>query len=125
MYTIYTMEYKCIVCGRTRNVPPSMAKKAKYCSVICRTKILPPPDRSVPIGTKHKMGEGYIEIKTENGWVLEHIFIMEKIIGRKINHKKEIVHHINHIRDDNRLENLQLFKRGDHIWLHRKENLFS
>lgn len=45
---------------------------------------------------------------------------MEKHIGRYIQ-KDEVVHHINHIRNDNRVENLQLMTFKEHAGLHTKE----
>lgn len=66
-------------------------------------------------GGRQKSGNGYIYLyKPEHpyagkrGRIGEHRVIMEQIIGRYLN-KKEVVHHINGIRDDNRPENLQLF----------------
>jgi hypothetical protein len=73
-----------------------------------------------PIGYKYKDSEGYVIIKVNNtgitkkDWKKEHISILENIIGRKINTKNECVHHINEIKNDNRIENLILQKKGTH-----------
>lgn len=46
-----------------------------------------------------------------NGCVLQHVFIMSEHLKRPLK-KSENVHHINGIRDDNRIENLELWHRG-------------
>ncbi|MCI0438168.1 MAG: HNH endonuclease [Chloroflexi bacterium] len=42
---------------------------------------------------------------------------MEDYIGRKLR-KTEVVHHVNHQKTDNRLENLQLMSTGEHARVH-------
>ena len=48
--------------------------------------------------------------KSNNGYVFEHILVMEEIIGRHLVHG-ENVHHKNGVKDDNRPSNLELWSR--------------
>lgn len=67
---------------------------------------------------------GYIEMTTGvNKGRLEHIVIMEGVMGRKLN-KNECVHHKDGNRSNNAIDNLRVMTRSDHAKLHGKENNF-
>lgn len=57
---------------------------------------------------RRKNKDGYILIRTNSGYTLEHILVMSEHIGRPLT-KDETVHHKNGIRDDNRISNLELW----------------
>lgn len=55
-------------------------------------------------------------------YIAEHRFIMERCIGRYLR-TNEVVHHINGITNDNRIENLELMDASEHIRFHNKYRL--
>ena len=70
--------------------------------------------------------DGYIDILMpehpnahSNRYVLEHVYVLTRMIGRPLN-KNEVGHHINGIRDDNRPENLIVMLRQTHSSQHMK-----
>lgn len=55
----------------------------------------------------------------ENGLVYEHVYLVEKYIGRKLE-EKEVVHHEDRNRSNNSKENLFVFRTiGDHSRYHK------
>lgn len=87
--------------------------KCKKCTLLERNK-----RNAKPVGSVRTHDQrGYLEEKTPDGWRRQHILVMERHIGRSLK-KGEVVHHINEVKTDNRIENLQLMSNGEHTTLH-------
>ena len=124
----------CIECGITFPKPYSLSKngwdKQKLCSRKCRSKflirtLLKGENNPRWNGGKGTTSQGYVEIvaevshsKNARGRILEHRFVMEKYLGRKLL-TTENTHHINGNKQDNRIENLMLVTNSEHRKFHR------
>lgn len=122
-------EYECLVCGKHCRVYRSpSATPPVTCSLKCTgIKNLGEGNGSYS-GGRHVADNGYVRVLAPNhpqsdarGYIYEHRAVMEGILGRLLT-RSEVVHHNNHIRSDNRPENLRLFAtHSDHMKFHAQE----
>lgn len=106
----------CEYCGKTFQVKKAI--KAKFCSRECVCAKRRNSEKNVTLGK-----DGYRNIWLSDGSSKkEHIDIMERHIGRKL-YDNEVVHHKDHNRSNNNINNLVLMTKSEHSSLHRREEL--
>lgn len=114
-------EASCPVCSKTF-AQYERDGRPKTCSRTCARKL----DAQRNGGHSHNfkggrwtINSGYVKVLRKEhpradtaGYVLEHVLVMEESLGRHLE-PHERVHHRNGRRDDNRVENLELWKHKD------------
>ena len=90
-----------------------------FCSHECHFKYIAKDVKNHPRWRGGRaIHSGYISIWTPGKRVKEHRFIMGQHVGRPLR-SDEIVHHINHDKTDNRIENLMITTRSEHCRIHK------
>ena len=137
------MEKQCATCNKTFAKKSYDSKKywlvKKFCSIKCSGTLF---KKGVPLPEEHKenlrsirgskhpsykgsvtMMNGYNRIThpQKGGLIPEHRYIMEVHLKRELT-DQEHVHHINGVRDDNRIENLVVMDKIEHNRMHTTNN---
>ena len=91
---------------RKHNIPARTAKEAmdNYNHIIAKEKLKDPP--------KTLTKEGYVRRWKPDGYIYEHRYVWQQANGPIP--KGHLIHHINGVKSDNRLENLACVSKQDH-----------
>lgn len=119
----------CLWCGKEFYRQPSRAKYNHgnhYCSKECANQARSGEGHHNWTGGRTKRPDGYIDMAgslvpeqyksmaRKDGLVMEHRLVMAMHMGRPLE-SWEVVHHVNGVKDDNRIENLELHPAMTHL----------
>lgn len=122
--SVFGVSHGCIHKRLTRCAIPRRSQQ-EGC-LLAMFKAAPNERRHLSVGAKYISNQGYVVLyrpwhpnAMESGGVYEHVVVMTEHLGRPLR-DGEVIHHINCIKTDNRLENLQLMTQSEHVTLHNK-----
>lgn len=110
---------------KTGSVPWNKEKKGIHLSPRSEFKRGLIPKNKVPVGTikvrpdSQGHPRNWIKIDEPNSWLPYYRFIWQQAFGSIPDDK--VLHHMNGIHDDDRLENLELLTRPEHARVHKKQ----
>lgn len=113
-------EHFCQSCGAKSL---RFGKHIKHCTIICGNRSVKRfgKDHNRWNNGRAECASGYILILTSRNprkYIFEHRLVMERHLGRNLS-LSEIVHHVNEDKSDNRIENLQIVTRAEHVRIHQ------
>ena len=121
--------FMCPRCGQVRQVRTDVICQKRFTGKCqkCHAETSSPPHYYGSDNPAWKRGwflfdKGYIWISERGNTFAEHRLVMEKHLGRSLK-SNELIHHKNGVKTDNRLENLELCTRAEHINIHRDKLL--
>lgn len=124
---------KCLYCEEEKQIRKDHLKVQKFCSISCSKKY----DYETKGKESHPQWKGgrrinhngYVEIHMPehhraraNGYVFEHIIVLENKIGRRLK-KNEQTHHIDENKQNNDPENLQAVDIREHQLITAKSRI--
>ena len=116
----YRKPDKTCACCKKKFHPKKNYARQQYCSTKCRYQHMIGPLHPRWKNARTLDKSGYIVVWHNRKLLKEHRVVMEQKLGRPLS-PHEFVHHKNHIRSDNRIENLAIMSNSEHARHHNLE----